>query len=283
MRKMRRKTLKTLSACLLSLLAMSGCSFSEECSYVGDVEVLLDWDALWKHLPPTSELTAVFYGSQGVAAEQEIKRGSPLSAIPSGEACLLVYNPAEGIELKETGGPYPELRQATYYNGTDLAVRECPMICVGTGELTVPVGETLYQLINPLPVVRQLTFTVTVLQRSGAEAPVSAEASLGGVYTGYSIVDRSPIGSSARVFFPLTRGKDGKLSRSLYVLGLNPDGGQLLNLSVPSAAGEIKVENLDLNKSFKSFTADRLLCEIKVDATVSPARVSVSNLEQDNF
>lgn len=280
---MRRIKRKIGLICLLATLTMSSCDFSETCSYVGKVEVLLDWDALWKHLPPTEKLTAVLYDEQGKMMEQVVERGTALTGVSSGELRLLVYNPATGIELKEVGGAYPELQQATFYYEEELAVEACPMVCVGTGELKVPTDETVYPLVEPRPVVKQLTLRVTVLQKSGAEVPVSAQAALGGVCTGYSISDKAPVGAPATVLFSLTKEKDGVLMHRFNVLGISPKGEHLLNLLMPLESGEIRVTDFDLNKVFSNFTKDILHCEITVDATVSPARAFVGNVEQEKY
>lgn len=271
--------------CLLVALAVTGCDFSEECSYTGNAEILADWDTLWEYIDETNALTAVFYKGDGTSVSYPVERGVACQRVSSGGTRLLVYNAAEGVEVKETADGYPELQQATFYNGDVLAVGECPMVCAGTAELTVPVDGTVYQLVNLAPVVKRLNFKVNVSNAQSLGGVASVIASFGGVATGYSMNERIPTGASATVFFPLEQSgvQSEVFSHELNVFGVSADGTGQLAVEVKYKNGSSKVYNLNLKATLNKFTKDVFLCEVELRASETATNASVTKWTQESW
>lgn len=276
---------------ILCILMLASCKFTEECDYTGNVELTMDWDSLWGNLQKPDSLTALFYREGEFPVKKTLVGDTTYIGIPSGNTDLFVYNHPSNIELRGGGSMYDsELYLPTYFEGNIRAVNECPMICFTNENFKVPVDGTVKQLVTPLPIVKQLIFIVNVVKLGGNMGELSsANASLSGISTGYSLSKKEPIRNKATVFFPLERGKKDTFTHSFFVLGVNPNTpdqqpiSNKLTITVFLDDGESKPVDIDLTELFDQFTSNILKCEVDVEISAISSNVTISNWEQGTW
>lgn len=282
---------RKLLLAILCILMFASCKFSEECDYTGNVELTMDWDSLWGNLQKPDSLTALFYREGKFPLKKTLVGDTTYIGIPSGDTDLLTYNHPSNIEFRSGGSMYDsELYLPTYFEGNIRAVPECPMICSTNGSFTVPIDGTVKQLVTPLPIVKQLIFIVNVVKLGGDMGELSsANASLSGIATGYSLSKKEPIRNKATVFFPLERGKKDTFTHRFFVLGVTPNApdqepiSNKLSVTVFLDDGESKAVDIDLTELFDQFTSNIFKCEIDIEISAISSDVTISNWGQGNW
>ena len=88
--------IKSYTAFLFILLTMSSCQFSEDCYYVGNVQLIMDWESMWGNLLKPDSLTALFYRNGNLNTKNVLLGDTIYENIPSGETEMIIYNQAEG-------------------------------------------------------------------------------------------------------------------------------------------------------------------------------------------
>lgn len=278
---------KFLPLVMLLALTLGSCKFSEECDYTGSVELVMDWDSLWGDLQKPESLQALFYRNGESPIQKELLGDTVYNDIPSGDTELITYNhPAnvqgKGFEILNN----TELHLPTYFIGNVRAVNECPMLCSVTNFFTTPIDGTVRQPVAPLPIVKQLSFTVNVIKEGVTGEVVDCNASLSGVATGYSLGKKEPIRSKATVFFPLKRGKDDSFSHNFFVLGVNPDARNVesipkkLTVAIALNDGETKSAELDLTDQLNEFTSNIFKCAVYIRISALTTDIGITSWEE---
>lgn len=282
---------RKLLLAILCILTVTSCQFSEECNYTGSVEVTMDWDSLWGNLQKPDSLTALFYREGEFPVKKGLVGDTTYLGIPAGDTDLLTFNLPSNIEFRESGSSRDtELHLPTYFEGNTRAVGECPMICSASGTFLVPIDATVKQLVAPLPIVKQLIFIVNVVKLGGDMGELStANASLSGISTGYSLYRREPIRTKATIFFPLERGEKDTFTHCFFVLGVNPNTPNQepipnkLTVTVLLDDGESKAVDIDLTKQLDQFTSNIFKCEIDIEISALSVGISITDWEQGTW
>lgn len=281
-------------ATLCILLMMSGCRFSEECNYTGNVQIMMDWESLWGDIKKPDTLTALFYRDDRLSAQRTLLGDTVYENIPSGKTDLLVINQPKGTEssgIEVYSGA--ELHLPTYFEGNIRAVNECPMVCAFNGNLTVPIEELVQQTVTPLPIIKQMVFTVHVVKEGITGNVISCHASLSGIPTGYSLSRQEAIRSKATVFFPLSPATspegDEEYRHHFFVLGVNPARTgeepieKKLAVTVTLDDGEVKSEEVDITAELDHFTENVFKCDVTVKITALSANVEIASWGQGKW
>lgn len=275
------KKITIVAICCMGL--MSSCEFSEECNYTGEVEVIMDWESLWGDLQKPDSLTALFYnGNQTV--RKELLGDTVYHNIPAGDTQAILYNRSEQIEtkgLESLNGA--EIHLPTYFEGNIRAVKEAPMLCSVQNNIHVPIEGTAQWHASPLPIVKQLVFTVNVI-RQGVMAELKAcQASLSGIATGYSLYRKEPVTSKATVFFSLEKGKKESFNHRFFVLGVNPNQETIpkkLSVKVILEDGETKAAEIDLTEQFNQFTENIFQCNVEIIISSLSTEIEITDWKQ---
>lgn len=281
-------------AILCILMMMSGCRFSEDCNYTGNVHIMMDWESLWGDIKKPDTLTALFYRGDKVSAQRMLLGDTIYENIPSGESHLIAINqPVSTDFVRLDFLPEAEIHLPTYFEGNIRAVNECPMICTFNGNLTIPIEGTVQQTVSPLPIVKQMYFIVHVIKEGVTGNVSSCKASLSGIPTAYSLSRKEAMRSKATVYFPLEKSEseeEGEEYRhSFYVLGVNPtkDGvesiSKKISVTVILDDGEVKSEEVDITSELDAFTSNVFKCEVTVKITAVSTNVEISSWEQGTW
>lgn len=273
---------------------LTSCKFSEECNYTGSVELALDWESLWGNLQKPDSLTVLFYRDGKTPVRKGLCGQSTdtlYNNIPSGGTNMLIFNKPDGVQshtLSELSNA--ELRLPTYFKGNIRAVEECPMICEVNNDIIVPIEGVTQHSISPLPIVKQLTFVVNVIREGVTGEPVTCNASLSGIPSGYSLSRCEATRTKATVFFPLSKkANSDTFNHSFFVLGVNPDRSDMvsiskkLSISVALDDGEVKSVDVDLTDQFNAFTSNIFKCEVNVTITALSTDINIVGWEQGTW
>lgn len=275
--------IKKLIVSLTLVLVLTGCQFSEDCRYTGNVLVLADWDNLWDTLEKPESLEVFFYGK---SLDPKAFFGDTLySGISSGNSNILIYNPHEDIIIKgkETLAT-AEIHLPTYFNGNTRAVKESPLICTSYEQALIPIEDVVTVRTSPRPIVKQMDFTINIVSQGQIGEILSCDAMLSGMTTGYSLMTNQPHSNNrASVFFPLQKIDSAQFRHDFFVLGVAPSAQNILTITVKLSDGEVKTSAIDLSTELNSFTDDIFSCCIDVNITAASIEVTISQWEQGIF
>lgn len=281
-------------AILCILMMMSGCRFSEDCNYTGNVHIMMDWESLWGDIKKPDTLTALFYRGDKVSAQRMLLGDTIYENIPSGESHLIAINqPGSTDFVRLDFLPEAEIHLPTYFEGNIRAVNECPMICTFNGNLTIPIEGTVQQTVSPLPIIKQMVFIVHIVKEGVTGNVTSCQASLSGIPTGYSLNKQEAIRSKATVFFSLEpyanpEGKE-EFRHHFFVLGVNPTKvgediiGKKLSVTVTLDDGEVKSEEVDITTELDRFTSNIFKCEVTVKITSVSTNIEIASWKQGTW
>lgn len=274
-------------ALLCIALSTSSCRFSEECYYTGSVDIMMDWDALWGNIIKPDTLTVLFYKANQPPVKKELTGDTIFSNIPAGQTELIIFNQPGDIKCKSIESlNNAELQLSTYFEGNTRATKECPLICTFSNSLMVPIDKVVQQQVSPMPIVKELDFTVNVTRNGVMGNLESCNATLSGIATRYSLQAKEPIRSKATVYFSLEKGVEDVFKHRFYVLGVNPDNEtddkieKKLSVTVILDDGETKSVDVDLSEQLNQFTSNVFKCTIDITISSLSADVNISNWEQ---
>lgn len=276
----KKKTIVALLCCL----GLVSCRFSEECDYVGNVDVQMDWESLWGDLEKPDALTALFYNGNKTVHRRELLGDTLYRNVPAGDTQVVIYNQPSQVEAKGleslTGA---EVHLPTFFQGNVRAVSEAPMICAVQNNVNVPIEGTARIIASPLPIVKQLVFTVNVIRQGVMAELASCQASLSGISTGYSLYREEPLESKATVFFSLGRGKEDSFNHRFFVLGVNPNQEKIPNklwVKVLLADGEARSAEVDLTEQLNQFTENIFHCHVDIIISSLSTEIEITDWQQ---
>ena len=286
--------MKKILILIVTAVFITSCEFSEECNYTGSVELSLDWESLWGNLQKPDSLSVFFYREGTFSAGKGLLGNTTdtlYNNIPSGNSNMVIFNHPQEIEshsLVELSDA--ELRLPTYFEGNIRPVRECPMICQMSNDILVPIEGTAKQGVSPLPIVKQMVFTVNVIREGITGELTACNASLSGISTGYSFSNNMATRTKSTVFFPLEKKKEiDSFTHSFFVLGVNPDKEgeeditKKLSITVTLSDGEVKSTDFDLSDQLNSFNSNIFKCEVDVTVTSLSATIAIVGWQQGTW
>lgn len=278
---------KLTIALLCIALSTSSCRFSEECYYTGSVDIMMDWDALWGNIIKPDTLTVLFYKDNQPPVKKQLVGDTIYSNIPAGPTELFLFNQPNDIRCKSIESlNNAELQLSTYFEGNIRAAKECPMICTFPSSLLVPIDKVVQQQVSPMPIVKELDFTVNVIRNGVMGNLKSCNATLSGIATRYSLQLKETIRSKATVYFSLEKGNEDVFKHNFYVLGVNPDNEndekieKVLSVTVVLDDGETRSIDVNLSEQLNQFSSNVFKCTIDITISSLSTDVNIKNWEQ---
>jgi hypothetical protein len=272
----------------------TSCQFSEECNYTGDVEIVIDWDALWGDIQSPESMGLAFIQDKSMTYK-ELRGDTVYTGIPWGKTRLFACNGLEkmlslGAAISADG----ELTLPTRFNGNTRVVSECPMICAFKDWIDVPIDDRIREVVSPEPIVKQLYFIINLIKDGQNVGDVtSCEASLSGISTAYNFHKEAPVRSKGTFPFKLKQSTrtnaiavDDRYSSQFYVLGVNATQvgeepiRKKLSVTVTLDNGEIKSEEVDITPELDKFNTNIFKCELTLRISTTDMNVSIGNWEQ---
>lgn len=274
-------------ALLCIALSTSSCRFSEECYYTGSVDITMDWDALWGNILKPDTLSALFYKDNQPPVIRELLGDTIYNGIPAGPTEIIIFNQPNEIHGKSIESlNNAELRLSTYFEGNTRATKECPLICAFSNSISVPIDKVVQQQVAPIPIVKELDFTINVIRNGVMGELESCTATLSGIATRYSLQKKEAIRSKATVYFSLEKGTGDIFNHRFFVLGVNPDNEtdekiqKILSVTVVLDDGETKSVDIDLSELLNQFNSNIFKCTIDITISSLSTDVHISDWEQ---
>lgn len=257
----------------LTVALLSACSFTEECDYTGNVNVLIDYEEFWKDMPKPEDFNIVFNSKKRDNDKRILKGDTTYTDMPSVGTDIWVYNKPEGVEFKNGDR---EVHLPTHFDGNTRYTQEAPMIAVYRGHVNVPIEDTERHIVSPRPVVKEIDMNITIDREGDVGEVAGVEAYLSGINTGYDLEKDEPIHSKGTVKFGLSKVVDSKKTHyrhRFFVFGVNtPKEGyeripKKLLVSIRFKNGDVRTREIDISEQLDKLNTSRFECHVNVRIT----------------
>lgn len=270
-------------------LFLSGCNFSEECHYTGNVNVTTDWSQLIpKDSIPMTE--ASFYVATGGVQRYEISKDTLLTGVSAGEQTALLVSRAAGVQF--TGMESAGTAQAQLPTYTEEGITytvQAPLLYADCQRLKVEPFETTTCRFVPTPCIRQVNFTFHIIREADAGEPLVLDGRLSGLDSRFNLAAHEAAGGRATLKFSTMKVAVDDFKQTIRVFGFCQTKKvpqfptNLLTLRVQLSDGYQHEATIPMDKLLASVTAPVINCKIDVFISSLGASLVVSGWEVGNW